>query len=264
MLRVGALLCSMASVATACPALAQETTDAQRALGRSEYRDGVQASRAGRWDEARDAFHRAYDLVRLPEILFNLAGAQEQTGQLVEAAETYRRFLREGTTQQAAELRSDAEEFLRQLGDRIPGLRVSVTGFSTGDRLQIDGADVASAVIGRTLPVNPGHHVVVVHRGRTSLARAEVSVAEGETRATELSVPHLAPEDVALAAQRQDEARLRDSGGDRSGASGGLLSSPWFWTALGAVVVVAVVTVVLLTRPAQPDPYVGNIETVRF
>src|SRR4051794_32606537 len=99
MRRVATSLCAAASWSlVVCPVSAQQTPTAseasptETALARELVQRGVDAIHARRWEEARDDFSRAYQIIPRPEILLNLATAQAQTGHLVEAAESYRAF----------------------------------------------------------------------------------------------------------------------------------------------------------------------------
>ena len=71
----------------AARAVAAEDGPAQRL-----FNQGVAAARENRWNEAREAFARAYGLSQHPVVLINLAAAEVRTGRLKEAASDYRRI----------------------------------------------------------------------------------------------------------------------------------------------------------------------------
>src|SRR5262245_47720435 len=107
-------------------------------LSREQVRRGVEAARSGRWDEAREAFSRAYRLAPRPLTLLNLAGAQSQTGQLMEAAASYRRFLREAVGPTWGPHRETAQGALVQVERRIPHVRLRVRGLAADDAVTMD------------------------------------------------------------------------------------------------------------------------------
>lgn len=143
------------------------TATAQRAseavLAREQFRAGVAAARAERWQEALEAFQRSYELNPRPLTLLNLAGAYAQTGHLVEAVEAYRTFLleRRGVSGQ---MRADAEAQLASLEPRIPRVRITVLGIAEGDVVRLDAYELSAAALEQPLPVDPGDHTVSLER----------------------------------------------------------------------------------------------------
>jgi hypothetical protein len=97
-------------------------------------------------------------------------------------------------------------------------------------------------VLGEELPVNPGAHALRVERDGAEVGRAEFDVVEGERR--------LAP--IALTLPPGEEAPAESAGP-------AWLRSPWFWTAVGVVVVGAAVGIGVGVATSGDGPYVGNI-----
>src|SRR5690348_7307657 len=60
---------------------------------RTAFEDGRTAYNLGRWQEAIDAFEKAYRLSKDPALLYNIAQAHRQAGHLGEAITIYRAFL---------------------------------------------------------------------------------------------------------------------------------------------------------------------------
>lgn len=247
------------------PSEPQGPTPSQLTAGREQYRLGMAAVREGRYDDACDALQRAYDLVRRPRILFNLAGAQLEAGRLVAASESYRRFLREASAEDQ-NLRPQARQFMESLAARVPRVRVSIVNLADGDELRIDQEPVLASALEIPYPLDPGPHDLVAFRGGEEVAHVSFTLDEGETEDVSLELPRAVPRVVA-----RDVAPVRDgpldrsprdtgAGGDRDADGGGLLSSPWFWA--GAVIVVAggVTAGILLTSGGgAPDPHEGNL-----
>ncbi len=57
------------------------------------FEQGLKRAQDGRWAAARDNFRRAYMIVPRPALLFNLAGAQARSGNMLAAHANYQRLL---------------------------------------------------------------------------------------------------------------------------------------------------------------------------
>jgi hypothetical protein len=233
---VGALVAAPVAAAQEPAPTAAEVT-----LAREQFREGVAAARTGRWWEALEAFTRSYELAPRPATLLNLAGAQVETGHLVEGAESYRRFLREADGR-AAQRIPMAEAALAAVEPRIARVRVEIDGLLSRDVVSLDDLPLSEAVLGEELPVNPGAHALRVERDGAEVGRAEFDVLEGERRMTPIALT-LPPGEEAPAAS----------------AGPSWLRSPWFWAAVGVVVVGAAVGIGVGVATSGDDPYVGNI-----
>ncbi|MCA9612460.1 MAG: hypothetical protein R3B99_17370 [Polyangiales bacterium] len=245
-------------------AQAQSPTSSEMAAARQLFRSGLEHAEAGRWTDARADFERSYGLARVPVTLFNLAGAQAETGQLVTAAESYRRFLQEADEGRAARYRESAERALAELEPRIPRLRLEVNGLGEGDVLRIDDDEVSRAVLGVAFPLDPGEHLVAVVRRGDVVVDERVTLNVGEERAVTLLVPALQvrPAEVARAEVEAETTPVevppsRDE--ERS-----IARSPWLWIAVGVVVVAGATTAVVLATRDDASPYQGNAGVVRF
>ncbi len=216
-------------VALAPPARAQDEGPVEVAAARDAFRAGLAHAQAGRWPEAREAFERSHRLAPRAITLLNLAGAQAQTGALVLAAETYRRFLRDGGPT-AERHRRAAEAALGALDARIPTVRFAVEGLRDGDVVLLDGAPIASAILEGPARLDPGDHVLEVRRAGELVGRRELALDEGaETRVDlHLAEPARAAPEAALV---PDPVPVPAPGGPA------LHEEPLFWIVLvGALV----------------------------
>lgn len=168
---------------------------AVRAAARPHYRAGIEASRAERWMEARDSFQRAADIVPLSPILYNLATAQGETGMLVEATENYRHFLRRCTSRQTPELREEAEQLLSTIAPRLGHLVIEVENLASVDSVTIDGRTITPALLGTSMPANPGDHEIRVLRQDVEIATRLVDVREGASETLRIRVDAYVPPD---------------------------------------------------------------------
>jgi hypothetical protein len=250
----------------ASPLAAQQQPSANEiATARELFRNGVAHAEGSRWPEALDAFQRAYALWPQPTVLFNLAGAQERTGHLVAASESYRRFLREATSGTAAQFRDEAETGLARVEPKIGRIRVLARDMEIDDQLVIDGAVVSRALIGTDMPIDPGAHVIAVRRGRTDLVHADVTIAEGEHRAEPIELvvpprPALPPSNGTgtIGTTPGDGPDEPVDLSDRHPVeSSSIFVSPWFWV-ITAAVIAGVVTSIVVLQPGEGPPYRGN------
>lgn len=170
---------------------AQEPSSSEMAAARRLFRSGLEHAEAGRWAQARADFERSYGLARVPVTLFNLAGAQAETGALVAAAESYRSFLQVANEGRAARYRDAATQALAELEPRISSLRLEAPGLAEGDVLRIDDDEISHAALGVAFPVDPGEHRVEILRGERSVVTETLTLAPGEERALTLVVPSL-------------------------------------------------------------------------
>lgn len=238
-----ALLAMPSAVATAQSAPEASLTGAAREL----FRDGVQAAEEGRWEEARDAFERSYELAPRDATLLNLAVAQTETGRLVAAIETYRRFTARADARTLRRFGADADAAITALEARLAKVSVTVRGLVEDDLVELDGAPVAHAALGIDLPVDPGAHVVTVERAGRECLRTSVELEEASRRDLELVVTcptfEIEVDELPVAPPPED---------------------PTPWIALGvagglAVVAAVIVGVVVATTPGEPSLFSGNV-----
>lgn len=243
-----------AGVVTPAPALAQDGAQ----VARQRFREGVQAARAERWEEALTAFTEAYMVVPRAEILINLASAQIHTGLLVEAQASYEQFLAEAVRgTRAYRHRPAAEQALEALAPRIPRLSIHRRNHEATDVVELDGVSVRHDRLDDPLAVNPGRHEVTLTRDGEVVARATVSLDEGESSEVTLFVMRQAAAAEAVAPPTEDDEE-DPVGGRRSAAA-----SPWLWTAIGVVLVAGGVTAGVLLAGGE-DPVDGNTQPPRL
>lgn len=243
---------------------AQEASSSEMAAARNLFRTGLAHAEAGRWEAARADFERSYGLARVPVTLFNLAGAQAETGRLVAAAESYRRFLQEAHEGRAARYRNAAESALAELEPKIPSIRIEVAGLEERDVLRIDENDVAQAAIGIPFPLDPGDHRVAVLREGDVVVEESFSLAVGEARSVTLLVPSVSTDPAAVARADVSVGETPDLTTTEPARERSIVRSPWLWIAVGVVVVAGATTAIVLTTRDDSSPYQGNAGVVRF
>ncbi len=238
----------------------------ETALARQEFDAGMRAARETQWEEARQHFARSYELAPRPVTLLNLAGAQAQTGQLVAASESYRRFMATASERDAERFRAQAEQALAATDARIGHAQLRIDGLSDGDQVSLDDAPLSRTSLSMEMPVDPGDHVITVRRQGTEVGRTAFNVSEGGSSTVRVDVPRGVPSPAdaarADASDDSDDATIRLDGDrtDEVDEGGSIFASPWFWVITGAVVVAAViVAVVVATSGSTQDPFQGTL-----
>lgn len=250
------LVSALVALALSWPLGAQAQSASEIAAARGLFRQGLAAARQDDWETARRHFARSYGIAPRASTLLNLAGAQAQTGRLVDAAESYRRFIREASGR-SERLVPRAREALEALEPRLAHVTVTAPSASDQDVVTLDDDELPRAALGVELPVDPGAHRVALARGDDTLDERRLELAEGERRSVALeaaSEPVMAsvpPE--ALVADRPDE-----EGGDDTALIVGLTLGGVAAVAVG--VIVGVVVAVDSSGPHQGDLGMGVVE----
>jgi hypothetical protein len=183
-LRTLVLTALLASSVVARPVAAQD--DASRSAARRLATTGVEAFQRDDYATAVDKLQRAYEIMPVPSIGLWLARALAKQGHLVAASERYLEVGRmsvaqgEAAVQQSA--KKDAAVELEALLPKIPSIVVSLEGASAQEvTLSLDGAPLASALVGEERPVDPGKHHIEGRRGQQAVA-VDVSVAQSDKK----------------------------------------------------------------------------------
>jgi hypothetical protein len=224
-----------------------QPSEEDRAVARAAFERGLAAAQAGDWEEANRAFEEAYGRVPLPAILLNLAGAQRQTGRLVEAERSYGQFLAMASGSDA-ESRPAAERALVDVRAEVPHARITIENLLNGDRVLIDGGEVPNAALSTPVAINPGAHRVEVQRDGESVASETFSVERGGSTSVALRAPAREAESNPIVGPITEEP-------DDGGSNLGLIV---LFSGLGAAVVAGVIITVVLLTGGPPDPFMGN------
>jgi hypothetical protein len=229
---------------------------AQDDEAREEFRAGIAAVRADDWEVARGHFERAYELSPRASVLANLAAAQRQTGQLVEAKASYEEWLRDPPR---GPLRRQVRAELNELQPLVPTLNVQVRGSQPGDSLIVDGR---TATINEDVDVNPGWREIEVERGDRTVASLRVNIDEGDHEEVQLTVRSVpdAAETASAGTDLEENPRIRfdDGNGETVDEEDEDGSLTWLWITLGVVVVGAAAGITAAVVVGQEDPFVGN------
>jgi hypothetical protein len=185
-------------VATAPPLRAQPVDDVTAA--RELFREGAKAAEAGQWEAARDHFARSLKHKHAALTLYNLGIAQQETGHLVDAIESFRAFLAQPVEPATQEYVEPVRGVITLLEGRLVEVALDVRPAGlAGLLLRVDGREVSPAAGPRKM--DPGRHEISAVAPGFFELHETASVADG-TRATVAvtlvpSVPPPAPR-VAL------------------------------------------------------------------
>lgn len=193
-----ALLLGSALLASA-PALSQsapagiETSQSADAF----FQTGKDLYKAGKLQEAYEAYRSAWSLKHTHDIAANLANSESQLGKMRDAAEhlafCVRYFPPSGSKAQLERLKGHFEEARREVGAAF--IQVNVEGAE----VLIDGVS-----IGRVLPtdeiyLDPGTRTIEVKLKGYEPAKRVVKVAKGPTQTVTLSLAAVAPPTASTA-----------------------------------------------------------------
>jgi hypothetical protein len=245
------LLCALLAFSSLGPSAQAQAvaSPAEISLARQEFVAGVEAARQGTWDSALAHFEYAH-----PETLFNVAGAQQKLGELVAAAESYRRYLRTPE----AKSRAEAERALADILPALGAVELTLEGVSEGDRVLLDGTPVNRAVLSAELPVDPGSHVLTVERENHEVVRKPFEVDPSQRLAVRAVVPEThalvpTPAEAARSAEIPEKAPYTQADTSRRGLKIAV------WSGVAIAVAGAVVGAFLLARKNDHEKVEGTL-----
>jgi hypothetical protein len=243
------LVSGLAVTGLATVAAAQSDTERAREL----FAEGVQLMDSGRPAEAVERFEATLALREAPAVHFNLALAYHELGRYGRAADHFDAVVEDDEA--PADMRRQSRRTLRRIRGQIGTLTVNLEGDSAGVELSIDEWSIPAERIGTPIRVAEGIHRVGAARGEQRGSR-EVSITAGENSTVTLRLGAPSARDAAAAGYEPDEF-----GDDTEEASdgGGIFGQWWFWTAVGVIVVGAIVAGILIAQPGGQDPVQGTL-----
>ncbi len=158
-LLLGVAMC-LAHAPRALAQPAENPSEADLARARDLFREGSKLAEAGDWQGARDAFERSLKIKHAAITLYNLGIAQQETGRLAAAIESFRAFLAQPVEPATQQYEDPVRTALKQLEGRAPRIGVTVQPANLpGVVVKVDGRDFVAWEGAR--PVDPGRHEVV-------------------------------------------------------------------------------------------------------
>jgi len=193
--RLASAALALALCLTALPTYAQgQPSAADLESARELYKEGKELRSKGDLRGALEKFKQAHAYGQTPVTALELGKTHQQLGELVEAREVFlsvaRMKVQPDETDKSADARKEAADLADQIRTKIPTLAIKITGVpeSTPVDVKVDGATVPVASLAAIRKTNPGTHNVVARAG-TREAKADVDLAEGETKEVALAIP---------------------------------------------------------------------------
>lgn len=159
----------------------QPTSEAKK-IARTAYAQGQELYKAGKYEEAEEAFHKAFDAVPNPTVLLSIAETQKKLNRAPDAVTTLETYL---------ELRTDApnrDEIEKKIAElrNSPG-KLSIASDPPGAEILIDGLGT-----GKTTPaeieVPAGEHTVGLSHPGKSPVRQSIAVQFGTRQEIQLAL----------------------------------------------------------------------------
>lgn len=208
------------------------------AEARDRYERGIQLYNEGVYDASLLELQRAYKLAPTYRILYNIAKVQRQMRDYAGAVRTFERYLREGGSEIPEERRTEVEQELGALRNRVA--RIQVATNVEGAEITIDDVPVGKTPLNEPVLVNAGQRRVgATKAGRVPVQRI-VSVAGNDSMTLTLDLLESNAGESPGTGGRQ--IVVMSGRGDRTPSS----SSVWLgWTATGLLAGGAVASGVL-------------------
>lgn len=196
-------------VAEAAPAVAwMQPTKADLARAESLYQEGDKLEQGNDEEGALAKFKEALAIIETPQLRLRAGRCHERLGRFASASAEYQRALELATGD--AQLTKLAEQQLDGVRDQVPTVTLSFAQGAPPEGTSAR-ADGASFSIQKSLPLDPGHHVVEVDAPGYRGFRQEIDLTPGARLTIEVA--------LALVAAKGD---------------GGDAASPVPWILIGA------------------------------
>ena len=190
-LRAGPAIVAVLSVLSDGPARAQDSAAAATLFDR-----GVADMKDGKYGTACPELAESQRLDPRPGTLFTLATCEERAGKLATAVARYDDYLslfaslpqEQRARQKGREIVAEAKR--ASLGPQVPKLTLVLPKDAPpGTKLTRDGVVLGAPSLGLALPLDPGEHVVEVDVPGAPTARQTLTIARGEQKLLEVTLP---------------------------------------------------------------------------
>jgi len=163
-------------IALALLAPARASADDRAAQeAQARFVEGIARVKAGDFEAARMSFAQAYTVLHKPDILWNLALAEDKSGHLVDALAHFKQLAHDGATEAD---RAKATKHVDQLMTQTGHIEVVAP---PGAQVTVDGAAVGVAPLVEPVDVAPGKHHLELRPQQGASRTAEADAFAGQT-----------------------------------------------------------------------------------
>jgi hypothetical protein len=227
---LAALAVLASSVALAPRAWAAPARDP--ASAEALFEQGRTAAARRDWQHACSAFEQSQGLDPAVGTLLNLGECRYRLGKLASAWQDFVEALRE--LPDGDDRRPYAQQRAAELDKRAPRLVVAVpANLPSGTTVLKDGVEMPAALLGMTVPVDPGTVTLVVRAPGHAPIRFDVTLSEGQVRRIEVHPGEVLP--PAAAGEHPSGASTALAPGGGATDSGDAASSTATWRTAGFV-----------------------------
>ncbi|HEY6727295.1 MAG TPA: hypothetical protein VI197_24845 [Polyangiaceae bacterium] len=195
-------LCLALLLGTGSPiesAHAQDAAELQAA--RDKFQKALALQTGGDWAGALALLKEVAAVRSTPQVRFNIALCEENLGQLVAAVGDYELAAADARAADETEVVEQAARRLDELKGRVPKVVVERGANADTATITLDGVALGDQVIGKSMNVDPGPHVITARAIGFDSFRATVRVDEAETKTIVVSLtPITQPKPAALPA----------------------------------------------------------------
>ena len=179
-LRVVCLALLLGTGGTVNPARAQDGAELQAA--RDKFQKALALQTGGDWAGALALLKEVAAVRSTPQVRFNIALCEENLGQLVAAVGDYELAAADARSADETEVVEEAGRRLSELKGRVPKVVVERGANADTATITLDGVALGDQVIGKSMNVDPGPHVITARAIGFDSFRATVRVDEAETK----------------------------------------------------------------------------------
>ena len=150
----------------------------------ARFERGVQLYEAQNFEGALVEFTAAYKLTGNYKLLYNIGICQQQSREYVAAADTFRKYLKDGGTEITPERKADVEDRLSKLSLSVSRVRI-VTDAPAGTTVTVDGAPVGTIPLGEPVSVKIGTRVFSFTSNGKTVAKT-IEIISGDNKPVNL------------------------------------------------------------------------------
>lgn len=173
----------MAALIVLAPAVGHAQAPEELELAQNLFQEAQSAEEAEDWTRCERELRKAMAIVETPGLRFHLAYCKERQSHWVEALADYRKveqLLNSGV--EAPDVQELLGPAIRRLEHEIPKLRLSFDHPPSKATLFLDGEELSSGVVGKSLPVDPGARTVSVTAPGYEAYTAKLNLLPAEER----------------------------------------------------------------------------------